>query len=298
VKQFSYDEAPWFDQPDALEVLAQRHAAGLYTSEQRACFESWVENGYVVLDGLFETSLVEEMLADLDSIWSSDEPMDGLSIAGLGLNPEHPSESPHRLLVEQPFEERCRLRRENRWRVHGFYEHSRAAAAIFNHKGVRDLVSLLLDRPAQPSYTINFEYGSEQTIHQDMGVFSISPPNHLVGLWLACEDVDADSGPLILYPGSHRDRMWEGFPNYPQTSLRTSSPEVSSAYYEYLDTVASRHERREFLPKNGQVLLWHGMLLHGGSIAKNRLATRRSYVCHYVSEGADKMAEIEGPLNW
>ena len=45
-------------------------------------------------------------------------------------------------------------------------------------------------------------------------------------------------------------------------------------------------KKETFLPKRGDVLIWHGSLLHEGTAVKDKLRTRRSYVTHYTSLSA------------
>ncbi len=84
------------------------------------------------------------------------------------------------------------------------------------------MCSLILDRPAFPQGSINFEYGSAQEAHQDTAVFHVFPPNFIVGAWIACEDISPGCGPLMFYPKSHRQPLFNKFDNYPQTNLRTA----------------------------------------------------------------------------
>ena len=112
--------------------------------------------------------------------------------------------------------------------------------------------------------------GSQQDLHQDMAVFHIFPHDWLIGVWIACEDVSAESGPLVLYRGSHQEPFFPGFTDYPQTNLRTADAETTHGYHAYVDELAARHERFEFLARKGQVLLWHGMLIHGGAPVRRR----------------------------
>jgi phytanoyl-CoA hydroxylase len=117
----------------------------------------------------------------------------------------------------------------SRWRIRGFNNFSEGARRVFENAELNRLCSLVFNCPARPGYTINFMYGSEQELHQDTAVFNIMPPNYLIGVWVACEDVAEDSGPLVLYAGSHREPLFAGFDNYPQTNLRTASPQESEA---------------------------------------------------------------------
>jgi ectoine hydroxylase-related dioxygenase (phytanoyl-CoA dioxygenase family) len=140
--------------------------------------------------------------------------------------------------------------------------------------------------------------GSEQALHQDMAVFHIWPCNFLIGAWIACEDVAEGSGPLVLYPGSHRAPFFPGFTQYRQTNLRTADRETFRRYQDYVDDLATRFERREFRATKGQVLLWHGMLIHGGAAIARRGTSRKSMVLHYSVRGADRGREVHGPFNW
>jgi ectoine hydroxylase-related dioxygenase (phytanoyl-CoA dioxygenase family) len=158
------------------------------------------------------------------------------------------------------------------------------------------LASLILGRPAAPRFTINFMYGSEQELHQDTAVFHVAPRNYLVGAWLACEDVSPDAGPLVFYPGSHREPLYPKFDNYPQTNLRTYPR--PQEYSEYVARRSEHYERRLYLARKGDVFLWHGMLIHGGSSVTDPKRTRRSYVCHYIPGEMEVSSQIEGPFNW
>jgi ectoine hydroxylase-related dioxygenase (phytanoyl-CoA dioxygenase family) len=41
-----------------------------------------------------------------------------------------------------------------------------------------------------------------------------------------------------------------------------------------------------FLPKKGDILIWHGNLIHEGSKVRNAARTRKSYAIHYTSHEA------------
>jgi ectoine hydroxylase-related dioxygenase (phytanoyl-CoA dioxygenase family) len=53
-----------------------------------------------------------------------------------------------------------------------------------------------------------------------------------------------------------------------------------------------------FLAKKGDVFLWHGMTLHGGSEIENPQLTRKSFVIHYMPRGMNVFGRIVGPFNW
>ena len=291
-------DVPWFDRPDAMETLDRRYAEGRCTQEQYEWLHKWVVDGYFVARGAVDLDLIDGMLNDLDQVWTASEPVDGLRIEEIRIRPEEPPGVAHADLLQLDLEKRLALRAASTWRVHGFHLHSQNGAAIYANDKLRELCSLVLDAPAEPQYTINFMYGSRQNLHQDTAVFHLHPANYLVGIWLACEDISPDSGPLIYYPGSHKERMFDRFDNYPQTNLRTCSQEDVRSYESWLQGLAGNYEQESFIAQKGDVLLWHGMLIHGGGEVRRPELTRKSYVCHYVAQGKNKHQEIEGPFNW
>jgi len=70
----------------------------------------------------------------------------------------------------------------------------------------RHILRLLADlygRRAFPFQTLNFPVGTQQHFHTDSVHFSSCPERFMAGVWVAFEDIDADNGPLVYYPGSH-----------------------------------------------------------------------------------------------
>jgi hypothetical protein len=289
------NRVPWFDAPDALDEVP-RHAAD---ATERAYFTQWVRDGYFVASSLVPTVDIDAMIGVLDGLWEAPAPIANLTLLDLRESPDDPPRArTHADLLALRPETRARLRAASDWRIHGFHYVDAAAARLFHHQGLRALVSRLLGRRARPFAAINFMSGSQQHVHQDMAVFHIYPHDYLVGAWIACEDITPESGPLVVHAGSHRAGMFPGFPDYPQTNLRTADAETTRAYEAWVDAVAARHPRHEFLAKKGDVLFWHGMLLHGGAPVLRRGISRKSMVLHYTVRGADRGREVRGPFNW
>jgi ectoine hydroxylase-related dioxygenase (phytanoyl-CoA dioxygenase family) len=281
-----------------LHLLEKRRKKEQLTDADFEALRHWAETGYIVMRDVVAAADVDGMLVDLDNVWTATSPIENLIIDDLRLKPEDPPGVPHARLISLDQSTRDRLKNACHWRIHGFWQHSASALRIFKNPELIRMTSLILGRQTEPCYTINFTFGSGQNLHQDSAVFCVWPMNYLVGAWLACEDVNPDSGPLVYYAGSHREKLFPRFDNYPQTMLRTCPLPMMDEYYRYLEQVAQRYERRAFVPKKGEVFFWHGMMIHGGDTIKNPLLTRRSYVCHYIPPGLNKESEISGPFNW
>jgi hypothetical protein len=91
---------------------------------------------------------------------------------------------------------------------------------------------------------------------------------------------------IFVFPGSHKT-----------TRLRANElglAKVSSDYSSYVvfDKAIQQlladggYERVDYLPKAGQILVWHENLIHGGSYRRDRSKTRLSIVSHYFAKGS------------
>lgn len=154
--------------------------------------------------------------------------------------------------------------------------------AIASNPAILDLLSKLYGRRAFPFQTLNFPVGTQQRAHSDSVHFSSLPERFMCGVWLAMEDIVAESGPLFYVKGSHR---WPIMTNG-LIGRRGYGSELSSAQTPYADAwqaLCETHGKVEepFLARKGQALIWCANLLHGGSRQIDNSLTRWSQVTHY-----------------
>lgn len=291
----------WFDAPDAADQIPARAER----SGDVGILRSWVDNGYAIVESLTPPSTIDAMLADVDGLFdgtsSAARPAGALAdveIHGLQFDDGRRGSLRYPALLRLPTSERIALRERSNWRVHGFFHASPAADKIRRSPELARIASMILGVPTQAPYSINFRCGSTQELHQDSAVFHLGVPNMICGAWIACEDITAGSGPLVYYPGSHRRQMFDGFPGYPLETLRTASPAAVRAYQQHVDAESLAFERHQFLPQTGDVLFWHGMLIHGGDTITAPGTTRKSFVLHYIPAGVDVGDQVTGLLNW
>jgi ectoine hydroxylase-related dioxygenase (phytanoyl-CoA dioxygenase family) len=124
-------------------------------------------------------------------------------------------------------------------------------------------------------------------------------PALLAGAWVALEDVHPDAGPLFYYPGSHHRVRKHLFAN--GTVLAEGDGPHVRAFEEYLQNECESLglDRVLFMPKKGDVLIWHSALVHGGSPRANLDLTRKSMVSHYSTAEAypfDRRSPAAKPL--
>ena len=284
----------WFDEADAIEQIDSRADR----AADRSVLRSWVRDGYAIVENVVPHELIDEMVADLDRLFVDDQLVPNAVLHDLVMPDGHRPNTDHGELVALAPAERAAIRDRSNWRLHAFHQHSAAADAVRQHPELRRIASLILGIDSRANYSINFHNGSTQALHQDTAVFHLGVPNLICGAWIACEDIVEGSGPLVYYPGSHRRELFGGFGSYPIMNLRTADPATAAAYNAHVAAEAEEFDEHVFLARKGDVLFWHGMLIHGGQTIRRPESTRRSYVVHFIPDGADVADRVTGPTNW
>jgi len=145
-----------------------------------------------------------------------------------------------------------------------------------------EVIEFLYGRRAIPFQTINFKLGSAQPTHSDHCHFASMPHRWVCGFWTALVDIGPNQGPLMFYPGSHKE------PIYEFQDLKMSHTEYKGEkdnYTEYENFVrqlikAKKYETEYFFAKKGEALIWAANLLHGGSAITEEGSTRWSQATH------------------
>jgi len=164
-------------------------------------------------------------------------------------------------------------------------------------------LSFLLGVKTDPFQSIIGHRASEQKTHSDSIHMTTYPSGYMIAAWIAMEDIDEDSGPLIYYPGSHNlPYVYSGEAGITLEEVNANQDDLYKPYrqkYEPLiDEIIEDNKLSEerFIAKKGDVLIWHANLLHGGSICKNTSLSRKALVCHYFAENSFKYHDYTGVM--
>jgi hypothetical protein len=156
------------------------------------------------------------------------------------------------------------------------------------HRPLTDLVERLVGKPAALFLTLSGLESTRRTWHQD---FYLKPGYENVdycAVWIAVGDVDPRSGPYQYSPGSHRlpslrrELIYEWLTpeqRFSAANYRVSEAFVTDACQRLIEEKGL--EVRTFVPKRGDVLVWHHSLLHQGSRPKGLNAYRPGLIAHY-----------------
>src|SRR3954470_21795229 len=233
----------WPDRTDAEAELARRRASGAITDREAALFGQWIRDGYVVLENAVPQDVVDAYNHDIDQLLARPDPK--LKIV-VGIRNE----------VAQM--ERSLIVPENSVRIVDHYAYAESPRAMLSAAPIQQFLSKLFDGGALLFQSLGFEYGSQQGFHQDTAYVLTGEPMTIAGVWIAAEDVQAGSGELRYYRGSHRlpEYFFSGkFKNWtPDRDGNEAHTEWSRLLNENSAKMGLQVE--VFRPKRGTALIW------------------------------------------
>jgi hypothetical protein len=174
--------------------------------------------------------------------------------------------------------------------LHRYFDSARELA--FSAPIIRFLDELFVSAPALIQ-SLTFWKSSEQSLHQDFSyVHHHSRLGHLAAAWIPLEDISDQAGPLVYFKGSHllAEHQFYDWDQGGILASRNTEPQTAAGYGQYLDSLIQKQGWTPsiYLPRRGDLLIWHGALIHGGTPMADPARTRRSYVCHYTAAANHK----------
>ena len=244
---------PWLDQEDPILQLKNHTDFQALDEKLQKELTRFVEEGYMILEGFYSEEEVDTLNKEIKALMAAGK---------------------------------TDYNYTGRKVMDAFRLSSVVDRSYFRNPRLIKLLEFIMGRKIVPFQTINFTEGSEQRAHSDSIHMTTEPPGYLIASWTALEDISAGSGPLFYYPGSHR-LPFVSCQDY--LSGNTTFTIGDKSYKRYEDKIEELlknevFEKKYFLAKKGDVLLWHANLLHGGSPIEQKESSRKSMVAHYFCE--------------
>lgn len=123
-----------------------------------------------------------------------------------------------------------------------------------------------------------------QAMHQD-NYFLQSHPETCIAAWIAVDDCDGENGALGVVPGTHR--------------FEIECPEEADAAESFTSITVSIPEYLRVVQTDmraGDMLIFHGSLVHGSKPNTSADRFRRSLILHYIPVGSGEVAAGYQPL--
>jgi hypothetical protein len=152
------------------------------------------------------------------------------------------------------------------------------------------LVEKLVGEPLAMFLSLSGVQSSQREWHQDFYLKPGYENTHYCAVWIAVGDVDPASGPFEYAPGSHRlDPMRKELVDEwltPEERTAVTAPRIAERFVTgaCCDLIAERGlQVRQFVPRQGDVLIWHHSLLHQGSRQRDFQMLRPGVIAHFNS---------------
>ncbi|TCC62101.1 phytanoyl-CoA dioxygenase family protein [Kribbella pittospori] len=123
-----------------------------------------------------------------------------------------------------------------------------------------------------------------QALHQD-NTFLRADPETCLAAWIAIDDVDAENGGLAVVPGSHK------------TELVCPEPaDLAESFTNAEVPIPDGLRKVQTKMKAGDVLFFHGSVVHGSRPNSSTDRFRRALIFHYIPEDSREIAAFYNPL--
>ncbi len=204
-------------------------------------------------------------------------------------------------VLDPYIERRERLRTEapdlfrGGWRSPTPYENVPEMRALALHPPLMQVLEQVIGEPMLLHLTLTGWVSTQRNWHQDDYLNPAFVNSWYTAVWFALDHIDPDSGPFEYVPSSHNwplmrgDKVLScmseedanavdpvsGSKIWPTTSERFVVPAIEAE----LARVGAKTET--FLAEKGDVLIWHGRLMHRGSTPRSSTLLRKSLIAHY-----------------
>jgi len=226
--------------------------------------EHWDKNGYVVAPAVFSNDEVE-VIRDRYMAWNaSDRKEDFDKVDSTGQDP----------LAQFP-----RI-------IHPHRRDPATLEFLLDHRLKNLLVEILGDEPyaAQTMFYFKPPGARGQALHQDQSYLR-AKPGTCVAAWLAVDDCDIENGCMQVVPGSHELPL-----------LCHIDADTSQSFTGVTVPVPEGYAPTHVLMKAGDVLFFHGNLIHGSGPNQSPDRFRRALIAHYITANATEAWSFYHPL--
>ncbi len=146
---------------------------------------------------------------------------------------------------------------------------------ILTQATIQLAISVLFGEPGRMVHTMYFDGNQTTWAHRDGHYIDSQQAGKMIGVWVAAEDIHPEAGRFFILPRSHSMPLpdEQGDPN----SAVYKAGMAAFVHDGPLDCVAP-------ILKQGDMLLWTSMTIHGSLPTTDKRFSRRSFTAHYVPQ--------------
>ena len=268
-----FGPTPWLDNKNSQDLVDAKFHNKEINEEQKLIAQKWITDGYTILPKLFSDEQIDNTWLDYEKLITNGEIVtepEKYGFPGRYLNP---------------------------------HLHSFQIRELMSDEKLLIHLSFLLGVKTNPFQSIIGHRASEQKTHSDSIHMTTYPSGYMIAAWIAMEDIEEDSGPLIYYPESHKlPYVYSDEAGITLEEVNANQDDLYKPYrqkYEPLIDKIIRDKKlteKRFIAQKGDVLIWHANLLHGGSMCVNSTLSRKAMVCHYFAKNCLEYHDYTGAI--
>ena len=228
--------------------MAEKEQNSGLSSEQ---IDSYQEHGYIVLNQLFTHQDCHSFVQHIEDLKNGRKSIKG-------------------------------FKQQNKYGYRTFNQH------LYDPEVLKFLINPILKKPLFDCFgdepeaiqTMHFYEGSEHERHQDQYYLP-----DCMSAWIAMTNVDKKNGALQVQPGSHKGRLITKMDVPLELSqTETYEDQQKNRYFPEVDKVFIENGKEEvsIFVNQGDVVLFHGRLIHSGSKVLRKGSPRHALACHYI----------------
>ena len=158
-----------------------------------------------------------------------------------------------------------------------FHRHLVMHERFLLHLRVLDVLEILIGPDVMAMQSMLFlkpPKKAGQAYHQD-SFYIRTAPDTLCGAWITIDDCDEENGCMYFIPGSNLHPIYQ----------EVTQPDNTENFQARLTEIVGMDESREVpaIAKAGDVIFFHGHLIHRSKQNRSTDRFRRAYVCHYAN---------------
>ncbi|MBS1714230.1 MAG: phytanoyl-CoA dioxygenase family protein [Armatimonadetes bacterium] len=226
--------------------------------------KQWDDEGYVLVKGLFSVAETDQIRDHFMEWNASDRKEDFDRIDPTGQDP----------LAQFP-------------RIIHPHRKDRISLDFLLDERIKTALATFLDEEpfaAQTMFYFKPPGARGQALHQDQHYLR-AEPGTCVAAWLAVDACDDDNGCMQVVPRSHRLPLLCHVPADTERSFTSQTIPVPEGY-----------EPVSAVMEAGDVLFFHGNLIHGSGPNASDTRFRRALIAHYVTGDAEQASHFYHPL--
>jgi len=153
---------------------------------------------------------------------------------------------------------------------------------VLTHKRIQDVMAALMGEKGRVIHTMFFDGNQTTWAHRDSHYIDSAKIGAMIGIWVAGEDIHPGAGRFFVYGGSHRVET------PPELGLDIIDPN-SRAYKDAMAAWAKRSGCELVSPelKQGDMILWSSLTIHGSLPTTDPAHSRKSFTAHYIPDSHD-----------